>query len=53
MKETSLNNQSYIKGILKKVIANVESSSLCAEDCLYEELAHYLTIGKVNYGPAI
>ncbi|KAF3334762.1 Protein-lysine N-methyltransferase EEF2KMT [Carex littledalei] len=45
MKETTMNNQAYIKGILKKVIANVESSSVCAEDCLYEELAHYLTIG--------
>lgn len=51
MKETSMNNQAYVKGILKKVIAIVESSSVCAEDCLYEELAHYLTIGKVNYGP--
>jgi hypothetical protein len=48
MKETTMNNHAYIKGILKKVIASIESSPVSVEDCLYEELACYLTIGKVS-----
>ncbi|KAJ3704417.1 hypothetical protein LUZ61_008122 [Rhynchospora tenuis] len=46
MKETTANNRAYIRGILQKIISFVEASSVSVVDCLYEELAHYLTTGK-------
>ncbi|KAJ4797699.1 Protein-lysine N-methyltransferase EEF2KMT [Rhynchospora pubera] len=50
MKKTTVKDPAYIKVILKKIIAFVESSSDSVVDCLYEELAHYLTIGGGSPG---
>ncbi|KAJ3683222.1 hypothetical protein LUZ60_013449 [Juncus effusus] len=49
VKERITRNQRYVMNFLKKIIADVESSSMSVVDSLYEELSHYLTVREDEF----